>query len=60
MEAIVHKARSFEEAEEWDVQQHISMTPRERMAAARELQIRVLGQRRPDIRRCQEQDEKKP
>lgn len=31
MERIVHIARSFEEAEEWDAQQYLSMTPEERL-----------------------------
>jgi hypothetical protein len=31
MERIVHIAKSFEEAEEWDFQQNISMTPEERL-----------------------------
>jgi hypothetical protein len=37
MERIVHIAKSFEKAEEWDIQQNVSMTPDERLAAAREL-----------------------
>ena len=52
MESVAHKSRSFEEAEEYDILQHVSMTPRERMAAARELQRRVLGADQPDIRQC--------
>ena len=31
MERIVHISRSFEEAEEWEFQQNISMTPEERL-----------------------------
>ena len=31
MERIVHISRSFEEAEEWDIQQNLSMTPEERL-----------------------------
>jgi hypothetical protein len=31
MERIVHIAKSFEEAEEWDFQQNISMTQEERL-----------------------------
>jgi hypothetical protein len=31
MERIVHIAKSFEEAKEWDFQQNISMTPEERL-----------------------------
>jgi hypothetical protein len=31
MERIVHIARSFEEAEQWDIEQNLSMTPEERL-----------------------------
>jgi len=31
MERIVHIAKSFEEAEEWDFQQNLSMTPEQRL-----------------------------
>ena len=37
VERIVHISRSFEEAEQWDIEQNLSMTPEERLAAAREL-----------------------
>lgn len=51
MERIVHKARSFEEAAEYDVRQQLAMTPQERVDAARELQRRFYGPS-PDIREC--------
>lgn len=50
IERIAHTAHSFTEAEEWDVLQHIGMTPEERRRAARELRRRVYGDRRPDVR----------
>jgi hypothetical protein len=31
MKKIVHIARSFEEAEDWDIRQELSMTPEERL-----------------------------
>jgi predicted solute-binding protein len=31
MERVVHISRSFEEAEEWDLQQYRSMTPEQRL-----------------------------
>ncbi|NIM16136.1 MAG: hypothetical protein GTO45_29385 [Candidatus Aminicenantes bacterium] len=31
MERIVHIAKSFEEADEWDTQQYMAMTPEERL-----------------------------
>jgi hypothetical protein len=53
MERIVHKARSFKEADEWDKRQHQQMTPDERFAIARELQRRVFGPNPPDVREWQ-------
>ncbi len=46
----VHIAKGFEEADQWDVQQQLAMTPEERQAAARELRRRVYGKDCPDIR----------
>jgi hypothetical protein len=31
MKRIVHISKSFEEAEQWDIEQNISMTPEERL-----------------------------
>lgn len=31
MKRIIHVAKSFEEAEQWDIEQHLSMTPEERL-----------------------------
>ncbi len=50
MKRVVHKALSFEDAEEWNVQQQVEMTPQERMAAARELNERVYGTETKDVR----------
>jgi NTP pyrophosphatase (non-canonical NTP hydrolase) len=50
MERIVHKSRSFEEADRWDIEQHISMTPEERQEVAQELRERVYGRDAPDVR----------
>ncbi|MCP5107547.1 MAG: hypothetical protein GY950_29435 [bacterium] len=50
MERVVNIARSFEEAEEWDIRQNISMTPDERLTAARQLAERVYGKNQPDVR----------
>lgn len=51
MKAVVHKSRSFKDADEWDRRQQIAMTPQERLNVARELQRRVFG-RTKDIREC--------
>lgn len=50
MEPIINKAKSFEEADIWDIRQHISMTPTERQAAPNKLKERVFGNKTPDIR----------
>ena len=50
---IIKLSRSFEEADEWDIQQNLSMTPAERLDAARELQIQVFGETTPDVREAQ-------
>jgi len=50
MERVVHISRSFEEAEQYDILQNISMTPDERLAAARQLALRVYGENQPDVR----------
>ena len=50
MEKIVHIAKSFEEAEQWDIQQNISMTPEERLEGAKKLKERVFGKDQPDVR----------
>ena len=47
---VVHKAKNFQEAEEWDILQNIRMTPEERQAAAKELKIRFYGENVPDVR----------
>lgn len=47
---IVHKAKNFQEAEEWDILQNIRMTPEERQAAAKELRIKFYGNNVPDVR----------
>lgn len=52
MEPIVNKAKTFEEADLWDIQQHISMTPVERQVAAKKLKERVFGKNALDVRAC--------
>jgi hypothetical protein len=47
---VVHKSLSFAEAEEWDIRQHISLTPEQRQAIARELKRRRWGDNPPDVR----------
>ena len=52
MERIANKSRSFAEAEAWDIRQQLSLTPQERMHAARALKKRLFPGRRPDVRQC--------
>ena len=50
MERIVHKSRGHEEADQWDVEQQINMTPQERMRAAKKLIDQYYGTDVPDVR----------
>ncbi len=50
MERIVHKSKSFNQAEEWDIFQHIRLTPEERQKVAAELRKRVYGEKTVDVR----------
>ncbi len=50
MERIVNKARNHKEAEWWDILQHITMTPQERLKVAEELKKRVFGEHTKDVR----------
>ncbi len=50
MKRIVNKAADHKAADEWDVKQQLSMTPRERMRAAKELRDRFYGRDTKDVR----------
>ena len=50
MKKVIHKSKNFKEAEEWDILQHIRMTPEERQYVAAELRKRVYGEKSPDVR----------
>ncbi len=50
MKPIAHKATSFQEADAWNITQHIQMTPEERQKAAKELRDRCYGKNAPDVR----------
>jgi hypothetical protein len=47
---VVHISHSFAEAEQWEIQQEITMTAPQRMAAARKIQEWVYGKKTKDIR----------
>ncbi|MBN1848014.1 MAG: hypothetical protein JW932_05460 [Deltaproteobacteria bacterium] len=50
MERVYHKAKNHQEAEDWDMDQHLRMTPEERQSAAKELRRRVYGDKTVDVR----------
>ena len=50
MERIVHKARGHHEAARWDIEQHVSMTPEERLRASRVLKLRAYPRDAKDVR----------
>lgn len=52
MERVVHIAKGHKEADQWDIEQHIRMTPDERMRIARILRERVYGKNTKDVREC--------
>jgi len=50
MKAVVHKAKNFQEAEAWDIEQQIQMSPHERQRVAKILRERFYGKACPDVR----------
>jgi hypothetical protein len=50
MKRIVHRAKNFHEADEWDIKQHIKMTPAERQEISRLLKVKYYGENNPDVR----------
>lgn len=52
MDRIVRKSLSHIDAASWDIKQHLSMTPEERLRAARTLKDRAFPADAKDIRAC--------
>ena len=52
MERVVNKAQSHQEADAWDVEQQLAMSPEERLRAAKELRDRAYPSDAPDVREC--------
>jgi len=52
MKRVFHKAKDKKDAEMWDIQQQISLTPDERLSISVELKRRVYGQDAPDVRKA--------
>lgn len=51
MERIIHKSKNFKDAELWDIEQQIGMTPEERQEIAKYLKEKFYGKKIPRIRR---------
>jgi hypothetical protein len=49
---VVNIAKSFTEAEQWDIKQQINMTPNERMEILKVLKDRFYGPDAKDVREC--------
>ncbi|MCC5942378.1 MAG: hypothetical protein JJU37_12635 [Balneolaceae bacterium] len=47
----VHIAKNHQEADEWDIQQNLKMSPQERLRAARILQLQYFGKHSPDVKK---------
>jgi hypothetical protein len=50
MERVVHKAASHDDARRWDIEQQVSMTPEQRLRAARQLKDRAYPRDAKDVR----------
>ena len=51
MEQIAFKSNSFEQADKWDVKQHVNLTLEERLSIARALKDRIHPKAK-DVREC--------
>jgi hypothetical protein len=52
MDRVVNKPRDHDEARAWDIQQNASMTPEQRLRAARTLKDRAFPSDAKDVRDC--------
>jgi hypothetical protein len=52
MERVFQRSRNFKQAEEWDILQHVRMTPEHRQKVAEQLRNRVYGKIAPDVRKA--------
>lgn len=51
MKPVVNIAKNFKEAEDWDIEQQVNMTPQKRMEAARILRERFYGNKKISLRK---------
>jgi hypothetical protein len=54
MKRVFKKSNDFNEAEKWDIQQNLRLTPEQRQKAAAELRKRVYGKKIPAIREARD------
>ena len=52
MERIVKKSHGYAEAAAWDIEQHVGLTPQERIRIARLLKRKVYSDSPDDVRAC--------
>ncbi|MBN2000978.1 hypothetical protein JW935_25765 [candidate division KSB1 bacterium] len=52
MKRVFNKANNKQQAEQYDIEQQISMTPDERLSIVDELKRRVFGDNVPDLRKA--------
>ncbi|MHC1738548.1 MAG: hypothetical protein AB9882_11120 [Ignavibacteriaceae bacterium] len=50
MKRIVKISKTFKEADDWDVSQHIQLKPEERQKIAKMLKIKFYGKKNKDVR----------
>lgn len=50
LRGVIHVAKGFHEAREWEIFQELSMTPAQRQRAAKTLKERYYGKNSPDVR----------
>ena len=52
VERIVKRSRTFREADRWDIQQNLALTPEQRIQIAHALRKRAYPGKAKDIREC--------
>lgn len=52
VERIVKKSRSFREADRWDIEQNLALTPEQRIQIAHALRKRAYPGKAKDVREC--------
>jgi len=53
MKRIVNISKNAEEAQKWDINQHINMSAEERQAAAHIIKARVYNKNSPDVKEAE-------